>query len=58
MAEVSVLTIARLEAKLGRIGGRIDTATKIVLALESAGIEFVSDSARGMGVLLRSKDNR
>ena len=52
MADVSVTTIARLEGKAGRIGGRLSTATKLVVTLKTAGIEFVNVNEKAVGVLL------
>lgn len=51
MADVSVATIARVERKTDRIGGRLSTATKLVLTLKKAGIEFGDVSDRCQGVL-------
>ena len=39
-AAVSYPTIARLESRDGEIGGRSETAAKICIALEAAGIKF------------------
>lgn len=51
---VSEPTIKRLEATDSDLGGRPDTAEKIIHALTSAGIEFINDD-RGDGVVkLRS----
>lgn len=47
---ISEPTIKRLEASDGLLGGRADTADKIVAALEAAGVEFIN----GTGVKLRS----
>jgi predicted transcriptional regulator len=46
---VSEPTIKRLEAQGGEIGGREETAGKIVAALERHGVEFIGQS----GVKLR-----
>lgn len=50
---VSLPTMKRLESKDGELGGRAETATKIVAALESAGIEFILENG-GRGVRLRA----
>nr|WP_232845892.1 helix-turn-helix transcriptional regulator [Aurantimonas marina] len=49
---VSEPTIARLEAEDGSLGGRPETAAKIVHALVHAGIEFISENGGGPGVRL------
>lgn len=49
---VSEPTIARLEAEDGPLGGRAETAAKIVHALARAGIEFISKNGGGPGVRL------
>lgn len=51
---VSLPTVKRLESEDGELGGRADTATKIVTALESAGIEFIPKNGGGPGVRLRA----
>ena len=45
---VSYPTIARLESSDGDVGGRADTAAKIVGALESAGVEFTNGGQPGV----------
>ncbi len=52
MADVSVTTIARLEGKAGRIGGRLSTVTNLVVTLKTAGIEFLNVNEKAVGVLL------
>jgi len=52
MAGVSITTITRLEGKAGRIGGRMNTATNLVVTLKRAGIEFVNVHEKAVGVLL------
>ncbi|MCK1307787.1 MULTISPECIES: helix-turn-helix domain-containing protein [unclassified Bradyrhizobium] len=52
-AEVSIPTIKRLEALDGLLGGRTQTAENIVIALTSAGIEFIDENGGGPGVRLR-----
>ncbi len=55
---VSYPTIARLESEDGTLGGRIDTAQKIVTALECAGVIFVEENGEGPGVRLRKTRGR
>jgi transcriptional regulator with XRE-family HTH domain len=55
---VSEPTIGRLEAADGVLGGRGETADKIRGALEKAGIEFIDENGRGVGVLLRKPQRR
>jgi predicted transcriptional regulator len=57
-AKVSIPTIKRLEAHDGALGGRADTAHKIQLALEKAGIEFIEENGGGPGVRLRRRQGR
>lgn len=45
---VSEPTIARLEAADGPLGGRSDTALKIISALEAAGVEFTNGGQPGV----------
>ena len=56
-AGVSLPTIQRMEASEGYVRGVIDTLTKVVAALEDAGIELIGDNAAstsgGRGVRLR-----
>jgi transcriptional regulator with XRE-family HTH domain len=50
---LSIVTIRRVESAGGDLGGRADTAAKIVAALESAGVEFIAENGGGAGVRLR-----
>jgi predicted transcriptional regulator len=52
-AGVSIPTIKRLEALDGPLGGRGETAEKIVGAIRSAGVEFINENGEGLGVRLR-----
>jgi predicted transcriptional regulator len=52
-AEVSIPTIKRLEALDGPLGGRDETAEKIVTAIESAGVDFFDENGGGVGLRLR-----
>jgi predicted transcriptional regulator len=51
-ADVSIPTIKRLEAADGPLRGRSQTANKIRLALQTAGIEFIDENGGGPGVRL------
>src|SRR3954469_10876157 len=52
-AEVSIPTIKRLEASDGSLGGRDQTVQKIITAVASAGVDFLSENGSGQGVRLR-----
>lgn len=56
-AGVSLPTIQRMEASDGVVRGVIDTLTKVIEALDRAGIELIGDNAAsaggGRGVRLR-----
>jgi predicted transcriptional regulator len=52
---VSEPTIARLEAADGKLGGRGETARKIVEALLKGGVEFIDENGGGPGVRLRKR---
>jgi transcriptional regulator with XRE-family HTH domain len=52
-ANVSIATIKRLEASDGPLGGRDQTAEKIIIAIVSGGIEFIDENGGGGGVSLR-----
>jgi transcriptional regulator with XRE-family HTH domain len=57
-AKVSIPTIKRLEAHDGALGGRHETGTKIRLALETAGVEFIDENGGGPGVRLRKQQKK
>ncbi|TKR33631.1 helix-turn-helix transcriptional regulator [Luteimonas gilva] len=54
VAGVSLPTIQRMEASRGNVRGTVETLTKIVEALDAAGIELIGNEqpsqARGRGV--------
>lgn len=54
---VSLPTIQRMEASNGLVRGVVDSLTKVMTALEAAGIEFINEGAissgGGRGVRLR-----
>ena len=52
---ISEPTIARLETEDGELGGRASTAKKIKNAIETAGVEFISENGGGPGVRLRKR---
>jgi predicted transcriptional regulator len=58
MAGLSVPTIQRMEASDGTVRGVIETLTKLVEALDRAGIELIGDKAistgGGRGVRLKA----
>ena len=53
VSQVSIPTVKRLEASDGDLGGRADTAAKILKALRTAGVEFIEENGGGPGVRLR-----
>ena len=55
---VSEPTIARLESSDGPIGGRRDTAERLVAALQKGGIEFIAENGGGAGVRLAKRSKR
>ena len=57
LSGVSLATIQRMEASEGNVRGVVDTLTKVVEALNAAGIELIGEQQRsesgGRGVRLR-----
>jgi transcriptional regulator with XRE-family HTH domain len=57
LAGVSLPTVQRMEASQGNVRGVVDTLTKVVEALNRAGVELIANNARsdgrGRGVRLR-----
>lgn len=49
MAGVSLPTIQRMEASEGTVRGVIDTLTKVVEALDRAGVELIGENAASAG---------
>lgn len=49
LAGVSLPTIQRMEASEGYVRGVIDTLTKVIVALEFAGIEFIGENTISTG---------
>ena len=56
-AGVSVPTIQRMEASDGNVRGIVETLTKVIEALNAAGVDLIGENARsdggGRGVRLR-----
>lgn len=61
LAGVSLPTIQRMEASDGTVRGTVDTLTKVIEALTTAGVDLLADGARseggGRGVRLRDRAN-
>lgn len=56
MAGVSVPTIQRMEASEGVVRGVVDTLTKVIGALEGAGVELIGENETGgRGVRLKKQ---
>jgi hypothetical protein len=55
---VAESTIWRLEAEDGPLGGRLETADKLINALERAGIVFIDEKDGGPGVCLPKSKRR
>lgn len=57
LAGLSVPTIQRMEASDGTVGGTVESMTRVITAIEAAGVEIVDDGATsagtGRGVRLR-----
>jgi transcriptional regulator with XRE-family HTH domain len=49
LSGVSLPTIQRMEASKGNVRGVVDTLTKVVEALNAAGIELLGDNAKSDG---------
>lgn len=49
LADVSLPTIQRMEASHGNVRGIVETLTKVVEALDRAGIELIGDDAASHG---------
>ena len=62
LAGLSVPTIQRMETGPGNVRGVVDSLTKVVEALDLAGVELIGEGARtdgrGRGVRLKSRDAR
>ena len=49
LSDVSLPTIQRMEASDGNVRGVVDTLTKVVEALDAAGVELISENVRSVG---------
>lgn len=60
MAGISVPTVQRMEASQGNVRGIVDSLTKVVTALDAAGVELIGEHAvstgGGRGVRLKLGD--
>ncbi|WP_256646839.1 helix-turn-helix domain-containing protein [Thermomonas paludicola] len=60
LAGISLPTIQRMEASTGHVRGIVDSLTKVVTALDAAGVELIGDNATsrggGRGVRLKQGD--
>jgi predicted transcriptional regulator len=58
LAGVSLPTIQRMEASGGVVRGVVESLTRVVVALDRAGVELIGDNARsetgGRGVRLKN----
>jgi predicted transcriptional regulator len=59
LAGVSLPTVQRMEASVGNVRGMVDTLTKVVEAIEAAGVELVGNDqpsqGRGRGVRFKER---
>ena len=62
LAGISVPTIQRMEASEGTVRGVVESLTRVVAALDAAGIELIGDDAQslrgGRGVRLKESATR
>ncbi|HEY9144343.1 MAG TPA: helix-turn-helix transcriptional regulator [Arenimonas sp.] len=60
LAGVSLPTVQRMEASDGNVRGKIDTLTRIVEALDAAGVELIGNGqpSQGQGRGVRLKEPR
>lgn len=58
MASVSLPTVQRMEASSGNVRGTVDTLTRIVEALDTAGVELIGNDqpSQGSGRGVRLKE--
>lgn len=49
LAGVSVPTIQRMEKRPGTVGGAVDTLTRVIEAIERAGVTLIGDGAESRG---------
>ena len=59
LAGISLPTIQRMEASTGTVRGNIDTLTRVVDAIEAAGVELINNDqpsqGRGRGVRFKER---
>ena len=62
MAGLSVPTIQRMETSQGQVRGTVDSLTKVVEALDAAGVELLGEGVAsfsgGRGVRLKSPESK
>jgi len=60
LAGVSLPTIQRMEASTGTVRGTIETLTRVVEAIEAAGVELINNeqSSQGKGRGVRFKERQ
>ncbi|MEB8388456.1 helix-turn-helix transcriptional regulator [Rhodobacteraceae bacterium KMM 6894] len=62
LSGLSVPTIQRMEASSGNVRGVVDSLTKVIEALDRAGVDLIGDGANsptgGRGVRLKSDTTR
>ncbi len=62
LASLSLPTIQRMEASEGPVRGTVESLTKVVEALERAGVELIAENApsagQGRGVRLRRPSHK
>lgn len=62
LAGVSTPTIQRMEASAGTVRGVVESLTRVVAALDRAGVELIGEGARslegGRGVRLKAAEAR
>ena len=58
LAGVSLPTIQRMEASAGTVRGTVETLTRVVEAIEAAGVELIGNEqpSRGLGRGVRFKE--
>jgi len=49
LSDVSLPTIQRMEASEGTVRGVVETLTKVVEALDAAGVELIGENIRSVG---------
>jgi transcriptional regulator with XRE-family HTH domain len=49
LSGVSVPTIQRMEASEGNVRGTVETLTRVIEALDAAGVELIGDNVRSVG---------